>query len=64
MVSYALKTEDGFIITDTDGFPIIQGQFDIDTQAGDFFADNDEIQVESDTFVDFSETDPFSEGAY
>lgn len=64
LVNYALKTQDGFIITDAYGFPIIQGQFDIDTQAGDFFADNDEIQVESDTFVDFSETDPFSEGAY
>lgn len=64
MVGYALKTQSGLIITDADGFPIIQGQYDIDNQAGDFFADNDEIQEESDTFVDFSETDPFSEGTY
>ena len=62
MVNFAILTEDGYRITDEDGYPIIQESYNLDTQAGDPFSDNDEIQTESDTFVDFSERDPFSEG--
>jgi hypothetical protein len=61
-VNFAILTQDGYRITDEDGYPIIQESYNLDTQAGDPFADNDEIQTESDTFVDFSEKDPFSEG--
>jgi len=62
MVSYSIKTSDGKTLTDFDGFPIVQSGYDIDTQAGDIFADNSEIQTEGDNFIDFSEKDPFSEG--
>jgi len=62
MVSYSIKTSDGKTLTDFDGFPIVQSGYDIDTQAGDIFADNSEIQTEGNDFIDFSEKDPFSEG--
>ena len=62
MINFAILTEDGYQITDEDGYPIVQDSYNLNTQAGDSFADNDEIQTESDTFVDFSERDPFSEG--
>jgi len=62
MTSYSIKTSDGKILTDFDGFPIVQSGYDIDTQAGDIFADNSEIQTEGNDFIDFSEKDPFSEG--
>lgn len=38
--------------------------FTLDTQSQDVFADNSEIQSEANTFIDFTEIDPFSEGSY
>lgn len=64
MSAFGLYTEDGFFITDEDGFDLVQELYDLDTQSNDSFADNDEIQTESDLIIDFSETDPFSEGEY
>ena len=36
----------------------------IDINENDPIASNDEIETIADGFVDFTETDPFSEGAY
>lgn len=38
--------------------------FDLDTQAGDSFADNSEFQTQANSIFDFTEIDPFSEGNY
>lgn len=60
--SYAIYTEDRnyYSLTDEQGFKL-SNEFDLNTV--DPISDNDEIQEESDTFVDFSEIDPFSTGA-
>ena len=60
--SFALLTEDGLILTDEDEYPIIQGEYDINVS--DVMANNDEIEEEADSIIDFSERDPFSEGVY
>ena len=62
--SYALKTNDSLVITDNAGYPILQSGFDFSTQAGDSYEDNTEIQAEAEGFIDFSESDPFSEGSF
>lgn len=53
--------DDGNQILDNNGFPIILGQFDFDTQNEDVFADNDEFELEGAGIVDWSEHDPFGE---
>jgi flagellar basal body rod protein FlgG len=58
----AILSEEGYYILDDDGNEILQDQYNFDTQAGDSFADNDEIEAEADAIIDFSEIDPFSEG--
>lgn len=60
--NFALLTEDGFILTDEDEYPIVQGEYDINVN--DVMANNDEIEEEADSIIDFSERDPFSEGVY
>jgi hypothetical protein len=63
MSSFGILTQDGEFISDQDGFDIVQGQFDFDTQQQDVFADNDEIQIEQETkdLIDWTDIDPFSE---
>lgn len=62
LTNFALLTTDGYMITDEDGYPIIQGGYNLDNQAGDTNDDSDEIQNEGSDIIDWSETDPFSEG--
>lgn len=62
MAAFSLQTQDGFVITDQDGYPIVRGEYSLDTQMQDFNADNDEIQAESINILDWAEVDPFSEG--
>jgi hypothetical protein len=64
MNNYALITEDLYLLVDEDGYTITQEAYSTETAAGDDFSDNEEIQTESDEFVDFTELDPFSEGRY
>lgn len=59
ITDYGLVTEDSnpyFIITE-DGYKLVEEEFN---QLGN----NEEIQTESDAFIDFSEANPFSEGTY
>lgn len=58
--SWALKDEDGNILLDEEGNIIVLEGSSIDDLI--FAAQNDEIQAESDLFVDFTSQDPFSEG--
>jgi hypothetical protein len=52
--------EDGSFLTDEDGVMLLQEKSSINDLIP--AAENDEIQAESDIFVDFSAVDPFSEG--
>ena len=60
--TYGLKTQDGYVITDQDGFQIIQSGYDFETQVGDSFEDNTEFQTEGASILDWTRVDPFSEG--
>jgi hypothetical protein len=60
---YALLTQNGFIITDQDGYQIVQSGYNFEEQARDPYEDNTEFQLEGDTILDWSQIDPFSEGA-
>ena len=40
----------------------VQGDYSLDTQSQDVFADNDELQLEGETVLDWTRIDPFSEG--
>ena len=62
METYGLTTANGFVITTQDGFQIIQSGYDFQTQAGDVFEDNTEIELEGDSILDWTQIDPFSEG--
>jgi len=57
---WALKDEDGFMLMTEDGDYLTLEHSSIDDLLP--ASDNDEIQAESDQFVDFSAIDPFSEG--
>lgn len=63
MSAFGLMTQDGFVITDQDGYDIVQGSYSLDTQTQDYGSDNSEIQAEADDIIDWAEIDPFSEGA-
>lgn len=63
METYGLLTTDGFVITTQDGFQIIQSGYDFQTQVGDSFEDNTEMQLEGEDILDWTQIDPFSEGA-
>jgi len=59
---YSLLTQDGFIITDQDGYQILQNGYNFETQARDPYEDNTEFQVEGESILDWTQIDPFSEG--
>jgi hypothetical protein len=60
---YAVLTEDNFaLITEDDNYLVLE-TYNVETI--DPFADNDSIETEADSFLDFTERDPFSEnGTY
>lgn len=62
MNNFAFTTESGLELRDEDGFTLLDEAYDIDVL--DPIAQNDEIELEADSFIDFTERDPFSEGAY
>lgn len=62
MTDFAIRLESGLVLTDEDGYDLVQERYSIDTQ--DPISDNFNIQSESDGILDFTEVDPFSEGAY
>jgi hypothetical protein len=63
MSDFRITTESGLALADEDGFDLVQESFGMKTQ--DPISDNEDLQVESDTILDFTEIDPFSEkGSY
>lgn len=59
ITDFAIHTEDAnpYSLTDESGFKLVDEQY---ATAGD----NDVIEAEADSFIDFSELDPFAEGTY
>jgi hypothetical protein len=62
MSQFCFLTEDGEYVIDTeDGYDLIQEQFNFEEQVGAAFENNDQISNEANSFIDFSETNPFTE---
>lgn len=59
---FGILTNDNYIITDNDGYALVQSSYDFETQATDAFEDNTEFQLEGEAILDWSQVDPFSEG--
>jgi hypothetical protein len=57
-----LMTEDGYLLTDEEGYVLVQEDYDINT--ADPTAQNDDFETVADGIIDFTERDPFSEGTY
>jgi hypothetical protein len=57
-----ILTEDGFLLTDEQGYPLVQEDYDINV--ADPSAQNDDFETVADSIIDFTERDPFSEGTY
>ena len=60
--AFGLLTETLITLADEEEYSIVMENIDINEN--DPIASNDEIETIADGFVDFTETDPFSEGAY
>ncbi len=60
----SLGTEDSipYMLLDEDGFIIVNEDYNLEVI--DSVSDNEEIETESNSIIDFTEIDPFSEGAY
>lgn len=61
LTNFNLLLEDNSPLASEDGFNLIQDQFNFVTQVGDPFENNSELTAEAATFIDFSETNPFTE---
>lgn len=62
MSVFGIMTESGYSLTDEDEYAIVQESYDINEN--DSLATNDELELEAESLLDFSERDPFSEGTY
>jgi hypothetical protein len=62
METFGIMTESGLDLTDQDEYAILQESYDINENS--IMADNDTIESEASTIIDFSERDPFSDGLY
>lgn len=58
---FNIMTNDEYPLDDNDGFNILQSQFDFDKQMQDTYADNKELEEESEGLIDWNETNPFGE---
>ena len=59
---FSIRTESGFPLTGEDEYHILLEDYDINEN--DALATNDELELEAESLLDFSERDPFSEGTY
>jgi len=60
--NFYILTEDGFYLTDADGNPLVLAEFDEDNLL--IGSENEFFQLTANSFIDFSVTDPFSEGGH
>lgn len=61
ITEFSLLTNDGLVITDQQGYQILQSGYDFGELARDPYEDNTEFQLEGETILDWSQVDPFSE---
>lgn len=61
LTSFGIKTETGYRLADENGYPLVLEEYDYTTQVAQPFTDNDALQTEADTFIDFTEANPFGE---
>ena len=59
---FSITTESGLNLTDEEEYVILQESYDINEN--DVLANNDELELEAESLLDFTERDPFSEGTY
>jgi len=69
MSQFAILTQDSFVITDEDGYDLVQEQYNFVTQVGSSFEDNENpvnenLQSEAEAVINFTDSNPFSEGNY
>ena len=69
MSQFAILTQDSFVITDEDGYDLVQEQYNFVTQVGASFEDNENpanenLQTEAESVINFTDSNPFSEGNY
>jgi hypothetical protein len=69
MSQFAILTQDSFVITDEDGYDLVQEQYNFVTQVGSSFEDNENpvnenLQSEAEAIINFTDSNPFSEGNY
>lgn len=66
MSGFSILTQDGFYIVASDGYSIVRSDYSLDNTDynpnADAFADNNELDLEGDSILDWTEVDPFSEG--
>ena len=62
MSDFAIKLQSGLALASEDSYDLVLESFSLDNQ--DPISDNQDLQNEGDDILDFSEIDPFSEGAY
>lgn len=56
------KDANNNVTLDTNGRPTIDEDYDFDTAAGDGLTDNSELETAGDSILDWTTTDPFSDG--
>lgn len=61
---FVLHASDGSVILSSTGGPIVLGDYSMDVQEQDWYADNEEIRAEvaSTDLINWDQVDPFSEG--
>lgn len=52
---------DGFVITDTDNFPIIQAEFNFTQQVGPALTNNQDFDIQNNGVINFTEDNPFGD---
>jgi hypothetical protein len=60
MASEELLLENGLVLLDEDGFPLVNEAFALDPST----SDNTDFALEAEDVIDWTELDPFSEGRY
>jgi hypothetical protein len=62
--AHSIGTEDTvpYMLLDEDGYPLVNENYNLETI--DPLSDNDVLETEGDSIIDFTEIDPFSEGVY
>ncbi len=59
---FGLLTDDDLLLSDSDGYPLITGEYAAD--ADNPFDDSIQLEIEADDIIDFSEGNPFGERTY